>query len=81
MQRLPAGLRLLGLGWYVAICIVLGILGGLWLDDKTGKIPLFTLLGLFLGLISAFTGLYRIVNETVEDQDRQEREHDNQDPK
>ncbi|MCX6023229.1 MAG: AtpZ/AtpI family protein [Chloroflexi bacterium] len=76
MRRLPVGLRLLGLGWYVAICIVLGILGGLWLDGKTGKIPLFTLLGLFLGLIAAFTGLYRMVNETVEEEDRQEREND-----
>ncbi|SVC44429.1 uncharacterized protein METZ01_LOCUS297283, partial [marine metagenome] len=26
-------LRLTGLGWYVALCIVFGVMGGLKLDD------------------------------------------------
>ena len=25
-------LRLTGLGWYVALCIVIGVVGGLWVD-------------------------------------------------
>ena len=74
MQRLPAGLlRLLGMGWYVATCIVLGLVGGIWLDQQTNTLPLFTLLGLFLGLISAFVGIYRMVQETVEDEDKQDK--------
>jgi F0F1-type ATP synthase assembly protein I len=74
MQRLPAGVRLIGMGWYVAVCIVLGLGGGIWLDNQTRTLPLFTLLGLFLGLAAAFVGIYRMVQETVEDENRQERD-------
>ena len=54
-------LRLTGLGWYVAICIVSGVVGGLKLDDIAGTIPLFTLLGTLLGSVVAFWGLYKVV--------------------
>ena len=54
-------LRLTGLGWYVAICIVLGIAGGLKLDDIAGTIPIFALLGTVLGSVVAFWGLYKMV--------------------
>jgi F0F1-type ATP synthase assembly protein I len=54
-------LRFAGLGWYVAACIVLGVLGGLGLDRLTGTTPLFTLLGTVLGSVLAFWGLYRMV--------------------
>lgn len=53
--------RLLGLGWYVAIAIILGIAGGIWLDNRMGTLPLFTLLGVLLGSVAAFYGLYRMV--------------------
>ena len=67
-------MRLLGLGWYVAIAIILGIVGGLWLDNRMGTLPLFTLLGVLLGSVAAFYGLYRMVeplfnvNEQTDDQ-------------
>ena len=54
-------LRLAGLGWYVALCIVGGILGGFALDKAIGATPLFTLVGVVLGSIIAFWGLYRMV--------------------
>jgi len=54
-------LRLTGLGWYIAICIVIGVVGGLGLDKLTGTVPLFTLLGTVLGSIVAFWGLYKMV--------------------
>ena len=54
-------LRLTGLGWYVAICIVFGVVGGLKLDDIAGTIPLFTSLGTLLGSVVAFWGLYKMV--------------------
>jgi uncharacterized membrane protein YfcA len=57
-------LRLVGIGWYIAVCILLGTLGGRWLGQKLdGKSyeVLFTLLGLFLGLIVAFLGVYRML--------------------
>ncbi len=54
-------LRLAGLGWYVALCIVFGVVAGLWLDRAIGTIPIFTLLGVVLGSIVAFWGLYKMV--------------------
>lgn len=54
-------LQLVGVGWYVAFCIILGILGGLWLDKKLDTIPLFTLIGVILGTVLAFYGMYRML--------------------
>ena len=54
-------LRLTGLGWYVALCIVFGVVGGLGLDKLAGTIALFTLLGTLLGSVVAFWGLYKMV--------------------
>ena len=42
-------------------CILLGVLGGLWLDRWLGLLPLFTLLGVFLGMVVAIYGIYRMV--------------------
>ncbi len=58
-------LRLTGLGWYVAVCIVLGVVGGLGLDKLTGTTPLFTLLGTILGSVVAFWGLYKLVRPVL----------------
>ena len=52
--------RLLGLGWYVIVCIVGGVLGGVWVDNRLGVTPLFTLMGVGLGLIVAAWGAYRL---------------------
>ena len=53
--------RLLGVGWYVAICIVGGVWGGVWLDEKLGASPLFLLIGLMLGIGVAGAGVYRML--------------------
>ena len=66
------GLRLTGLGWYVAACIVLGVLGGLGLDKLIGTTPLFTLLGTVLGTIAAFWGLYKLVQPVLNNVKRQD---------
>jgi hypothetical protein len=65
MNQLPPTVRLVGIGWYVAICIVGGVAGGLLLDRATDLAPLFTLLGLFVGLLAAFYGGYRMLMETL----------------
>ena len=62
--------RLLGLGWYIAICLVLGILAGVWLDQALRTAPLFMLIGLALGLVVAFTGMYRMLAAVVRDQEK-----------
>lgn len=54
-------LRLTGLGWYVAACVVIGVVGGVWLDRVFDTKALFTLLGTVLGSIAAFWGVYKMV--------------------
>lgn len=61
VEYLAQAFRLLGIGWYVATSIVLGVLGGWWLDRETGLTPLFTLLGTGLGLAAALYGVYRLL--------------------
>jgi F0F1-type ATP synthase assembly protein I len=65
MGRLSPALRLVGIGWYFAFCIALGIGGGVWLDNRFDLSPLFTLLGLVVGLLAAFYGGYRMLVEAL----------------
>ena len=69
MDKRRAGiLRFLGIGWYIIACILLGTLGGRWIGQKiggSGMEVLFTILGLVLGLIVAFLGVYRMVKSTL----------------
>lgn len=53
--------RLLGVGWYIAICIGGGALIGVWLDGRTSLGPLFTLVGLGLGIAFGVIGMYRML--------------------
>jgi len=61
-------LRFIGIGWYIATCILLGVLGGRWLGQKldgNSSEVIFTLLGTALGLILAFSGVYRMLRLIV----------------
>ena len=61
MRRWEGALRLIGVGWYIAFCIIAGLLGGIWLDGRVSTAPLFTLGGLLGGLVMAFIGVYRML--------------------
>lgn len=65
----PRVWQLLVLGWYIALCLVLGILAGVWMDRQFGLAPLFLLLGLTLGLISAFYGMMRMLAQATQKDD------------
>ncbi len=60
-ERLALVLRLLGIGWYVAVCIGGGTYGGFLLDRQFGLSPLLTLLGLGLGIAVAVAGMVRMI--------------------
>ena len=60
-RRLGTVLRLLGIGWYVALCIGGGAFGGLWLDRRLDLNPILTLLGLGVGIAFAVVGMYRML--------------------
>ena len=61
MERRLLALRLLGLGWYVATRLVVGVLVGVYLDQRLETKPFFTLLGVLLGTFAGFYGLYKMV--------------------
>ena len=52
---------LMGIGWYFATCILLGVLIGRWADQRTGLEPILTLIGISLGLMLALVGGVRML--------------------
>jgi F0F1-type ATP synthase assembly protein I len=61
MSRRIAALRLLGVGFYIGGCIFLGVFAGLWLDSRFNTEPVLVIVGLLLGLVVAFYGVYRML--------------------
>ena len=55
----------MGIGWYLALCIVGGALGGWRLDELVGSSPVFLLLGLLLGVVVVIYGTYRMIQAFI----------------
>jgi F0F1-type ATP synthase assembly protein I len=72
MSRWVVAMRLVGVGWFVGISILLGVLGGLWLDNKFGVKPLFVIVGLILGLIVAGYGVYQMLLPLIRNKQNKE---------
>jgi F0F1-type ATP synthase assembly protein I len=51
--------KLLGVGWFVGICIVGGAIGGWFLDKALDTKPIFTLVFLTLGTVFALYTVWR----------------------
>lgn len=67
MDKWGPSIRLLGVGFYIVACIVGGILGGLWLDRVFDTRPVFLLIGLFLGLVACFWGVYQMLRPIIDE--------------
>lgn len=63
-------MRLIGVGFFIGGAIVLGVLAGLWLDDRFNTRPVFMLAGLFLGLVVAFYGVFQMLLPFFNDKQR-----------
>ena len=61
MNPWAALLSLSGMGFFVAVSIILGILGGKWLDSKLNTSPLCLIIGLVVGLFVAVFGAYNML--------------------
>lgn len=61
MRWLGPAAALLGIGWYFALCVLVGLVGGRWLDQTFATSPLFTLIGVGIGLMAALIGGYRML--------------------
>ncbi len=53
--------RLIGIGWFLAVALVGGPGLGYWVDGRLGTTPIFTLVGLFAGLIIGLVGAYKML--------------------
>jgi len=70
VNRWVAALRLTGVGFYIGGCILGGVFLGLWIDRMFDFTPLFTFLGLGLGLLAAFYGTYRMLVPVLRGKDK-----------
>ncbi len=64
---------LLTVGWYVALSLLIPVGIGYWLDrpEVFDKRPLFTLIGLGVGTVIAFFGLFRMLLRYQAEQEEQ----------
>jgi len=60
-EGLPGYLRFLHLGWQMALILILGVFGGIWLDGRLGSGPAFTVVGSVLGI---GLGMAVVIRET-----------------
>jgi len=66
MKSWVAALGLTGVGFFIAGCIIGGLLGGLWLDEKFSTKPVFLVAGLILGIVLAFYGVYSMLKPILD---------------
>jgi len=64
---------LLTIGWYVALSLIIPVAIGYWLDTPGmfNKQPLFTLIGLGVGTLLAFFGLFKMLVHYQAEQEKQ----------
>ena len=61
MSRWVAALRLVGVGFFIGGSILLGVVAGLWLDNKMNSKPIGVIVGLLLGIAIAVYGVYQML--------------------
>ena len=62
MEKWVPALKVTGIGFYIATCIVGGTLIGWWLG---GERPLYMIIGLVAGLVIAVYGVYRMIKPLI----------------
>ncbi len=60
-KQLRIANRVSTVGAELAIATLLGLFGGSWIDARLDTRPLFTFLGLALGMAAGMKGLFRLV--------------------
>lgn len=67
---------LLTVGWYVALSLIIPVAIGYWLDrpEVFDRRPLFVLIGLGVGTVIAFFGLFRMLVRYQAEQEEQRKD-------
>ena len=61
MNKWRLALGVTGVGFYLGGAIVLGVLAGRWLDGRLSTEPAWMIVGLLLGLVVAFCGVWKLL--------------------
>ena len=61
MSRWGTALRLAGVGFFIGGSIFLGVFAGQCLDIKLNSEPTWMIVGLLIGIVIAFYGVYRML--------------------
>ncbi len=64
-RPLYRALEVSSVGIELALSIVLGWLGGSWLDDMAGTAPWLTVTGVLFGVTAGFYALYRVAQKVA----------------
>ena len=64
-RTVVTAMRFTGMGWSIAVAVILGVLIGNWLDGKAGTHPLFLILGILVGLAGSFAVIIRLLIDFV----------------
>ena len=62
---LSPAFRLVGIGFYLVVSILVPLSLGIWIYGKLNSEPFFTILMLIFGLIFGFVGVYRQLKEVT----------------
>jgi ATP synthase protein I len=62
-KQLRQAQRVASVGLEMAIAVVIGTLGGSWLDQRLGTRPWLALLGILFGVAAGVRGVLRVVQE------------------
>ncbi len=55
------------IGLVLLVTVLFGVLGGYWLDQQVHTLPIFVLVGLFVGLAGGALAVYRLINRFLAD--------------
>jgi len=71
MRNWPFLAEFFQLGWVVAFSLLIPLAAGLWLDKRFQTMPLFTLVGMLIGILAATVGTVRIAQRMMARLDQQ----------
>lgn len=57
------------IGLVMLVTVLVGVLGGDWVDQRLGTLPIFVLVGFFVGMAGGATASYRLISRFLTDID------------
>jgi ATP synthase protein I len=62
------------IGFVLAIAVLAGVLGGYWVDQRLGTIPIFVLVGFAIGTTTGAVACWRLIARFLAQLDREDKQ-------